>query len=103
MQDDLTKMQKNGVDMLNHFSKIYDSVHEANRKSVPYQTARLYDAAKRSLKNVKTDLEPCVQLKSCGERKSNRVLCFYCPYGRPNLETGQRIYGNHGKRGFQYL
>lgn len=68
-KEELAKMQKNGLDMLNHFNKIYDSVHKSNKKSVPYQTAKLYDVVKGSLKNVKKDLEICVLMKKAAMKE----------------------------------
>lgn len=68
-KEDLAKMQKNGLDMLNHFNKIYDSVHKSNQTSVPYQTAKLYDVTKDSLKNVKKDLGICVLMKKAAMKE----------------------------------
>ena len=68
-KDAFAKMQKESMEMLEHFQSLYDAAHKPTGKMIPGKVAELFDVASTSLSNVRDDLKVCYCMKKAAVRE----------------------------------
>ncbi len=68
-KDAFAKMQKESMEMMEHFQSLYEATHQPKGKMVPGKVAELFDVASTSLKNIQDDLKVCSCMKKAAVRE----------------------------------
>lgn len=69
-KDAFAKMQRESMEMLEHFQSLYDMAHKPTGKMVPGKVAELFDVASTSIKNIQNDLRVCACMKKAAVKEN---------------------------------
>ena len=68
-KDAFAKMQRESMEMLEHFHSLYEAAHKPTGKMIPGKVAELFEVASTSLKNVQKDLRVCACMKKAAVKE----------------------------------